>query len=88
MKPLGYEQILATSVKGLTVPSGAGVALIQAELQNIRWRDDGTPPTTAVGMQIAAGDSILYTGNLDSFRCVQEASTGKVNVSYYTVAST
>jgi hypothetical protein len=84
MKPVGYQQITAPSTNtALTVPSGASCALIQAELQNIRWRDDGTAPTTAVGMQIAAGDSMLYVGDLATIQVIQEASTGKVNITYY-----
>ena len=89
MKPVGYLQITTPSTRTLlTIPSGAQVALIQAEPQNCRWRDDGTDPTAAIGMQIAAGNSVLYVGELSAFKVIQEAANAKVNVSFYAMHST
>ena len=59
------------------------VALIQAEDQNVRWRDDGTDPTASVGMLLEAGKDMLYTGDLGAIKFIEEAASAKLNVSYY-----
>lgn len=80
----GYQQISSlSSAAALTVPSGATVALIQAESQSVRWRDDGTNPTTSVGMVLAAGESLFFTGALSAFRAIEITASAKLNISYY-----
>lgn len=82
--PKGYQQVTSiSSATALTVPTGAVIALIQPETQSIRWRDDGTNPTTSVGMVLAAGETLAYTGNLAAFKLIEVTATAKVNVSYY-----
>lgn len=82
--PKGYQQVTSiSSAAGLTVPTGAVIALIQPETQSVRWRDDGTNPTTSVGMVIAAGETLAYTGNLGAFKVIEVTGTAKLNVSYY-----
>jgi hypothetical protein len=81
---LGYQQLTdLSSAAALTVPTGATVALIQAESQSIRWRDDGTSPTTGVGMVLAAGESVFFTGVLAAFEAIEIAASAKLNISYY-----
>lgn len=83
-RPLGYEQITSlASAAGLTPPTGARLALIQAETQAVRWRDDGTSPTGTAGMQLAAGSSIEYDGNLSAIKFIEAAASAKLNVSYW-----
>lgn len=81
---LGYQQLtsLATAA-GLTPPVGATVAVITAEAQAVRWRDDGTNPTGSVGMPLAAGASFTYSGNLAAIKFIEQATSAKLNVSYY-----
>lgn len=85
-KNLGYQQIttaaLASAV-GLTVPAGAQAAIIQVNTQNVRWRDDGTNPTSTVGMRLRSGSEFLYTGELSKIKFIREASGAILNVSYY-----
>lgn len=83
--PLGYSQITSlSSAAGVgTVPAGSSRALIHAEGQPVRWRDDGTNPTTTVGMYLAAGDVLDYDGNLSSLKFIETASSAKLNVSFY-----
>ncbi len=86
--PIGYEQITGLSaVKGLTAATyeGASYAVIQAEDQNVRWRDDGTNPTTSVGMILAAEQSIAYFGDLSAIKIIEETASAKLNVSYYRI---
>lgn len=81
---LGYQQItnLAAAV-GLTIPSGANYCVIVAESQNVRWRDDGTNPTAAVGMPLDVGVTLEYDGDLNRIRFIEVAASAKLNVSYY-----
>ena len=80
----GYQQITSlSSAAALTVPTGATVALIQAESQSIRWRDDGTNPTTTVGMVLAAGESVFFTGSLSAFKAIEITASAKLSISYY-----
>jgi hypothetical protein len=85
--PLGYQQIVALSAAtALTVPEGATVAVIESEAQGVRWRDDGTDPTAAIGMPIPSGETLEYSGNLAALRFIEEAASAKLNVSYYKIA--
>ena len=88
----GYQQItnLSSSV-GLTVPAltpnGLNAkpvfALIVVEGAPVRWRDDGTAPTSTVGMPIAVGVPLQYDGDLTKIRFIQQSATGIINISYY-----
>lgn len=83
--PRGYEQITDMDpAVGLTVPdAGATFALIYCEGADVRWRDDGTDPTAAVGMLLADGEVLLYDGPLASIKFFETAAGAVVNVSYY-----
>jgi len=85
LAPLGYTQItsLGAAVGLGTVPDGARIALIHAETQNARWRDDGTDPTASVGMTLVAGADFLYTGDFSAIKFIETAASAKLNVSYY-----
>ena len=84
LSALGYQQITSlSSAATLTVPTGARLALIQPETQAVRWRDDGTAPTSSEGMPLAAGETLPYTGNLSAIKFIESAAGAKLNVSYY-----
>jgi hypothetical protein len=82
---LGYEQITSlSSAATLTVPAGTQFAMIQAESQNVRWRDDGTAPTASVGMILAAGSTLEYDGSsFASLKFIEVAASAKLNVTYW-----
>lgn len=81
---LGYQQITSlSSAAGLTPPQGATMALVVAETQGVRWRDDGTNPTASVGMPIAAGAYLNYDGDLNRVKFIEQTASAKLNVSYY-----
>lgn len=80
----GFEQITGLNVvKKLTVPTGARMCRIEAATQAVRWRDDGTAPSTTVGMTIAAGGFIEYDGELTRIQFIEAAASAVLNVSYY-----
>lgn len=90
-KPLSYSQVTAfSSAKTLgTIPALTTIADICNEGTALRYRDDGTAPTTTVGMILAAGDvtapnCMQYSGNFAALQFIQEAANGgPLNVTFY-----
>jgi len=81
---LGYQQITSLSAAAsLTVPARATRALIIAQTQGVRWRDDGTNPTASVGMPLPAGTVLSYDGDLSRIRFIETAASAALNISYY-----
>lgn len=84
--PWGYQQIAnatLASATALTVPDGAGYAIIQVESKSVRWRDDGVDPTGSVGMLLPADSAMVYDGDLTQLRFIRTESGATLNVSYY-----
>lgn len=82
--PKGYQQIVGLAAStALTVPAGALVAVITTEGQNVRWRDDGTAPTAAIGFNLNVGQALFYDGSLAALKFIQQAATATLNISYY-----
>ena len=83
---MGFEQITSlSSSAALTVPSGATIAVVQADVADVRWRPDGatTAPTASVGMLLPAGAERVFDGGLASVRFIRVAAGAALNVSYY-----
>lgn len=84
--PLGYQQITNLSAaSALTVPAGADAAVITAETQDVRYRDDGTAPTAAIGVPLAKGVALEYAGDLRALRFIEQAASAVLNVAYYRI---
>lgn len=84
-RPKGYQQITSLSAAtALTVPDpDSAYAVIIAEAQSVRWRDDGIPPTASVGMLLPAGSVMTYDGPLDRIRFIETTAGATLSVSYY-----
>lgn len=87
---LGYFQIPAASLatayalSSLPIPKGAKYALIQVEASSVRWRDDGTAPTTTVGMIQAPTDGIVgFMANLQTLQFIAESGSPILDISFY-----
>lgn len=89
---LGYQQITSlSSSTGLTVPQvdlnglacKPSIAIITAESQGVRWRDDDVAPTASVGMPLASGSTLQYDGDLTKIRFIEQTASAKINVTYY-----
>jgi hypothetical protein len=63
-------------------PEDATSALVQAESQAVRYRDDGTDPTASVGATLASGDSVVLTGDLSSYKFIEQAASAKLNITF------
>lgn len=85
--PLGYQQITDLSAATpLVPPAGATYAMITAEAQDVRFRDDtaaNTDPTATVGMPLAKGVALFYAGNLKAIRFIQQTAGAKLNILFY-----
>ena len=87
--PQGYQQISASTLASatkLTVPTLAQVAYIQVDTASVRWRDDGTSPTTAIGVTLASGGVLEYWGTLSALQFIAVSGSPVLNVSYYSIA--
>lgn len=86
-EPRGSQIGLAVSGGvALTVPADAQVALIQADIADVRWRDDGTAPANGTGMLMTSGDPpLFYNGDLSALQFAEDvaASGAVVNVMFY-----
>jgi hypothetical protein len=95
-QPLGYQQLTAAQLAsavglpGLT--DNVTCVLIQVEgtpgTDTVRWRDDGQPPTTALGMLMNGTNTdlwppFMYSGNLSAIQFIAAAGSPKINISYY-----
>jgi hypothetical protein len=89
---MGYQQITSlSSATNLTIPqttpngqnSRPVFALVVAEGQAVRWRDDKTSPTASVGMPLAVGIPLQYDGDLTNIQFIEQVGGAKINISYY-----
>ncbi len=83
--PLGYVQDTSLSAAGLipTVPAGVTYAVIQAEGQDVRWRDDNVDPTAAVGMVLKKDAEMVYDGDFTKLKFIEVTAGAKLNVAFY-----
>lgn len=86
---LGYCQLNVDAATRLSacsggIPAGAMIADISIETQAIRYRTDGTNPTTSVGMPIAAGAGKIFTlTDLSQIRMIAQVAGAVVNIEFY-----
>lgn len=78
-----YNLSVAGVAVALTVPVGAKAAQINVSGADVRYTDDGTTPTAAVGMPASQGASWLYTGPLAALKFIAQSGTATLDVSYY-----
>lgn len=83
--PRGYQQItsLTTAVGLSSIPDYASSVSVQAEQQDIRWRDDGTDPTASVGFVLKAGATLEYAGDLAAIKFIAVTTPAALNVGFY-----
>lgn len=69
---------------GATSNTPAIAAYASVEGGSVRWRADGTDPTTSVGTLLGDGDEIVVWGTMDikSIRFISTAGTVTVNTHF------
>jgi len=88
-RALLQEQLtsLAASTALTNLPVGTSMIMVIPESQAVRWRDDGTDPTTSVGMPLAVGQTLIYTAKqMSKLRFIEQTASAKINVAYYAAA--
>ena len=66
------------------IPPGATMVTLQAETANVRYRDDGGAPTSAIGSQIASGlNPFLYTGTLTKLQFIAASGSPLADFNFY-----
>jgi hypothetical protein len=95
--PQGFEQIAVSStaigptntklvsVAGATTE--ANFALFRVETADVRWRDDGTAPTSSAGTLLKAGEILEYDGALHRIQFIRVSSDASVSAAYYQTSS-
>lgn len=87
---LGYSQLtslgsstLISSVTG-GIPAGTDTVVLQAETQNVRYRDDGSAPTASVGMILVAGTMYEFSvSQIAAMRVIEVTASAKLNITFY-----
>lgn len=82
----GYKQItdLSAAVGLGSIPTNALRVFIIPEGADVRWRDDGTNPTAAIGMPLAVGQPLDYTGaDLTKIKFIEQTGGAKLNCVFY-----
>lgn len=85
LTPLGYQQLSTiSSATALTIPAGATVAYVTAESGTVRYRDDGTNPTTTVGTPLTQGFTLIYVATpLTAVKFIDTSTGAVLSVNYY-----
>lgn len=89
LKPKGLQNLTVdatTGGVGLTVPAGAVRAVLTVEAQPLRWSDNGTAPTSSVGVLELAGSRFELYGkaSLLAFKAIRSTgSSSALGISYY-----
>lgn len=90
--PLGYFQpaavdaatTLVSIIGAANAAKGVVLVLVTPQTQAIRWRDDGTAPTAAVGYPLAVGAELRYTGRgISNLQFISQVAGAIVNVVIY-----
>ncbi len=74
----------AAALPAIAVGSGQFILLLDAEGGNVRWRNDGTDPTSAIGGRIIQDTQMVYTANnISTLSLIAETVGAKMNVSIF-----
>lgn len=74
----------SASVTSGGIPPGATMVFLQAEVADIRYRDDGGAPTTAIGNLIVHGiPGIFYPGTLANLQFIGASGSPLLDVAFY-----
>jgi hypothetical protein len=79
----GQYNLAVNTATSLTVPAGANQIEICVEIQAIRYRDDGTAPTSSVGIPVPVGTCFPYAGNLSAIQFIAQTAGATIDVAYY-----
>jgi len=72
------------TVQSITVPALAGVVLMQATTQNVRYTLDGTTPTTSKGFVLKAGEEpqLVPVEPGNTIKAIEETASAKLDYQF------
>ena len=94
-QPLGYQQLTTAQLGSAIGLPGLTDNMIFARItvegtpgtDTVRWRDDGTAPTSALGellnMGTTAQQPFIYSGDLTAIKFIKAAGSPILNIAYY-----
>ena len=86
-RSLGFSQSTSLSTASAaalpSIPATSKSFIMSVEGASIRWRDDGTDPTTSVGHHVAPGAALCYSIEPSDVKVIGVTSGATINVSYY-----
>lgn len=84
LDPVGYEQKTSFDAAAENIGiKGAVYVLLTAEGGTVRWRDDGTDPTSLIGTPLPDGQDFWYTGNVSKLRVIGVDASSILNINGY-----
>jgi len=88
LQPLGFCQIAVSTAVTLSsacanYPSNSNAIVVVVETAAVRWRDDGTAPTSSVGMFLDIGSTLTYMGDISKVQFVAVSGSPVIDVSFY-----
>lgn len=89
-KPVGFEQLTSlSSAATLTAATyaKANCAVLCARTQDINYRDDGSAPTSTVGITLKVGVPFTYDGDLSAIQFIEATASAKLDVAYYSLTN-
>ena len=82
--PCGYEALVPTTAKALTVPNGARYCSMTVEVNPIRLTTDGTTATTLIGQIIHKDkEPLWFNTDLSKISLIEDATGALVKVLYF-----
>jgi hypothetical protein len=82
-----YAVSITGTASSLTVPAGSEIAEICVETAGVRYRDDGTAPTSSNGIPVVptstAPACFQYGGPLNKIQFIAISGSPTIDVSYY-----
>lgn len=88
--PTTFEQITVTaSATALAtllssgIPTGARHAIFHPEASDIRWRADGTSPTSSVGLIMLADQPVVFENQLTLLAAMELIADGNTTVNVH-----
>ena len=65
-------------------PERVNYVMVQAEAQNVRYRDDGIAPTATIGMVLYSNAApTKFAGAIQLLKFIEVTASAKLNVRYY-----
>lgn len=75
---------VAVSTVSGGIPAGTQKVLLEPEAQNVRYRDDGTDPTSGVGILMVANTVYEFdVAQIPRMKVIETTGSAKLNISFY-----